>query len=61
MAGLGLTATGISHAFGALTVLDGIDLEIPAGEVTVLVGPSGCGKSTLLNILAGCCGPARVR
>ncbi|MBI2388444.1 MAG: sn-glycerol-3-phosphate ABC transporter ATP-binding protein UgpC [Deltaproteobacteria bacterium] len=36
-----------------LTILKGIDLEIPDGSLTVLVGPSGCGKSTLLRTLAG--------
>lgn len=48
-----LSATGLRHAFGHVQVLDGIDLDIPAGSVTVLVGPSGCGKSTLLSILGG--------
>jgi multiple sugar transport system ATP-binding protein len=36
-----------------VTVIPGIDLEIPAGSFTVLVGPSGCGKSTLLRMVAG--------
>jgi sulfonate transport system ATP-binding protein len=44
---------GISRRFGGRTILDGIDLEIGAGEFTVLVGSSGCGKSTLLRIVAG--------
>jgi putative ABC transport system ATP-binding protein len=34
-------------------VLRGIDLEIPFGELTMLVGPSGCGKTTLLSVIAG--------
>jgi putative ABC transport system ATP-binding protein len=33
--------------------LRGIDLDLPAGELTVLLGPSGSGKSTLVNILGG--------
>ena len=38
---------------GALTVLDGVDLEIAEGEVVVILGPSGSGKTTLLGLLAG--------
>jgi len=54
---LGLEAQGICHGFRGLAVLEGIDLLVPPGEVTVLVGPSGCGKSTLLNILGGLLAP----
>ena len=43
----------VTSGSAPLEVLKGINLEIGAGEFTVLVGPSGCGKSTLLNIVAG--------
>jgi putative ABC transport system ATP-binding protein len=36
-----------------ITVLDGINLEVPEGEFVALMGPSGSGKTTLLNLIAG--------
>jgi len=36
-----------------VTVLDGIDLQVPEGEFVALMGPSGSGKTTLLNLIAG--------
>jgi multiple sugar transport system ATP-binding protein len=43
----------ICKNFGAVRAVDGVSLEIPDGELMVLVGPSGCGKSTLLRLVAG--------
>jgi putative ABC transport system ATP-binding protein len=37
----------------SITVLDGINLEVPEGEFVALMGPSGSGKTTLLNLIAG--------
>ncbi|WP_375204248.1 ABC transporter ATP-binding protein [Hyphococcus sp.] len=49
--------TDLSKVYGegpaAVHALRGVDLEIPTGELVVLLGPSGSGKSTLLNILGG--------
>lgn len=43
----------VSHRYGALPVLDGVSLQVEAGEFVALLGPSGCGKSSLLRLVAG--------
>jgi multiple sugar transport system ATP-binding protein len=48
-----VTIRNLVKAYGGLTVIHGLDLDIPDGEFVVLVGPSGCGKSTLLRMIAG--------
>jgi putative ABC transport system ATP-binding protein len=42
-----------SSGAGAIRPIDGLDLELDAGSLTVLLGPSGCGKTTLLSCLGG--------
>lgn len=44
---------------GPLAILNGVDLEVAAGEVAAVLGPSGSGKTTLLHLLAGLDRPTR--
>jgi spermidine/putrescine transport system ATP-binding protein len=48
-----ISIIGLSKDFDGVTAVDGIDLEIKAGEFFSLLGPSGCGKTTTLRMLAG--------
>ena len=56
-----LRTVNLSKYFGSgsekIQVLDSINLEIMAGQLTMLVGPSGCGKTTLISILTGILSP----
>ena len=56
--GMRLEVRQVGHRFDDLTVLEGIELPVEAGEVLALIGPSGCGKSTLLSILGGLLRPS---
>ncbi|MEV0261575.1 ABC transporter ATP-binding protein [Streptomyces sp. NPDC050617] len=58
-AGARLTARDLTLAYEDRTVVDGLDLDIPHGEVTVIVGPNACGKSTLLRALGRLLKPRR--
>ncbi|MFZ3484578.1 ABC transporter ATP-binding protein [Sphingomonas sp. 3-13AW] len=50
---LALTATGLVKRFGGRRVVDGIDLQVPAGAVYGVLGPNGAGKTTTLRMLLG--------
>ncbi|MAA99213.1 MULTISPECIES: ribosome-associated ATPase/putative transporter RbbA [Hyphomicrobiales] len=44
---------GVSLSYGKTLALDGVDLDIPAGQMVGLIGPDGVGKSSLLSLIAG--------
>jgi ABC-type polar amino acid transport system ATPase subunit len=48
-----LRITGLVKQYGRHTVINGVDLDVVAGEVVVIVGPSGTGKSTMLRCVNG--------
>jgi branched-chain amino acid transport system permease protein len=51
--GAPLRVSGVRRAFGGVRALDGVDLEVEAGEVHGVMGPNGSGKSTLLGCISG--------
>jgi ABC-2 type transport system ATP-binding protein len=48
-----VSVRGLGKEFGEGPVLDGIDFDVPAGEITLLMGPNGVGKTILLSCIAG--------
>ncbi len=48
-----IETTGLTKRFGAVAAVDGLDLEIPRGEVFGFLGPNGAGKTTTIRLLLG--------
>jgi ABC-2 type transport system ATP-binding protein len=48
-----ISTSGLVKRFGYVVALDGLDLEVTAGEVHGFLGPNGAGKSTTIRVLLG--------
>jgi len=57
--GIGIQVEGLTKSFGAQRIWEDVTMEVPAGEVSVLLGPSGTGKSVFLKSLIGLLRPER--
>jgi putative ABC transport system ATP-binding protein len=62
---MAVRAHGLTKSYGAgsteVTALRGVELEVPAGSLAMIVGPSGCGKTTLISVAAGILDPTAGR
>ena len=48
-----IAADGLVKRYGARTVVDGLDLDVAAGELVALLGPNGAGKTTTVELIEG--------
>jgi branched-chain amino acid transport system ATP-binding protein len=56
-----LRVDSLAKVFGGLAAVDGVSLEVPAGERRALIGPNGAGKTTLFHCITGTLAPTRGR
>ena len=54
----GLSCRGLSFAYGASPVFEGLDADFPAGQITCIAGANGVGKTTLVRVLCGLAAPS---
>jgi ABC-type branched-subunit amino acid transport system ATPase component/ABC-type branched-subunit amino acid transport system permease subunit len=53
VSGRTLSLRGIALSFGNVRAIDGLDLDVPPGQIHGLIGPNGSGKTTTLNVISG--------
>src|SRR5260370_6292669 len=53
MSNVAIRAAGLTKRYGRVVALDGLDLDVGAGEVHAFLGPNGAGKTTAIRILLG--------
>ena len=53
-----LETRGLTRSFGGIRAVDGVDLQVHAGEAVGIIGPNGAGKTTLFNLVAGSLQPS---
>jgi len=56
-----LQASGLRVAFGGVTAVDDVNLDVSAGDIVGIIGPNGAGKTTLLDVLSGFVRPSSGR
>src|SRR4029453_10396788 len=48
-----LVLENVARHFGGVPAVDGVSLQVPAGQITGLIGPNGAGKTTVVNLITG--------
>ncbi len=48
-----LSTSGLTKEFGGLRAVDGVDFDLPAGQIRAVIGPNGAGKTTFVSLLSG--------
>jgi branched-chain amino acid transport system ATP-binding protein len=54
-----LSTRNLSRSFGGLRAVDGVDFDLPAGEIRAIIGPNGAGKTTFVSLVCGRVAPDR--